>query len=115
MPLIFNPKALVAARKQSRLTQEKIAQAMGCRRQWIAQIESGAHKPNLKTLERLWAVLRIQDPRPFFAWKTASTHALKNAPLPPCPDAPEPGDRTGPRGRDGGDRKDFGGHELISE
>lgn len=71
----FNPKALIIAREKAGLTQLQLAKKMRCTAQWISLVETGFHKPNVRTLERLWEALGVTDPTPFFELSLACEQA----------------------------------------
>lgn len=62
----FNAQALIEARKRAGMTQQQLGKLVHCRRQWIAMVESGFHRPNIRTLEKILNALGVEDVRPFF-------------------------------------------------
>lgn len=65
--LEFNPRAIAEAREKAGLTQKDLAKLLKCKTQFISSIELGHHKPNIKTVERVWKALKIVDPKHFFS------------------------------------------------
>lgn len=62
----FNPSAIVQAREALGMTQSDLARKLGVTRQWINLLESGAHNPTTRTLQKLFEGLGVTDPGPFF-------------------------------------------------
>jgi transcriptional regulator with XRE-family HTH domain len=52
-------KVLRAARKQRRLTQEKLAGAAGLERNYISSLEGGNNSPTIRALFKLCAILGV--------------------------------------------------------
>ena len=54
-------------RQSKNITQEKLAEKIGTSQTWIAYIETGRNRPNLKMLEKIAKVLgvKVKDLIPF--------------------------------------------------
>jgi transcriptional regulator with XRE-family HTH domain len=50
-------REMIAARKRARLTQDQVAERMGTTKSAVARLESAAHKPSLRSVERYAAAI----------------------------------------------------------
>jgi len=66
MSIKFNNEMIRRLRKRAGLTTEELARRMSVSRQSVCMMEGGYSKPNMKTLEKLFEALDINDPTPFF-------------------------------------------------
>ncbi|MBI9077737.1 MAG: helix-turn-helix transcriptional regulator [Desulfatibacillum sp.] len=65
--LTYNPRAIKESRVRAGLTQKEVAIALRVKPQRIQQLESeGASWPTVATLLKVWEVLNVTDPTPFF-------------------------------------------------